>query len=184
MYFIDTVYASEEPTESVPADTGVLSSLGINGALFAAQLINFALVACILWFLILKPLAKKLAERQKMIDDSIVNSRRVQENLARSEQHFQRRVDEAKVEANRITERAAKEAEKMGLAMKTRAKQEIELLVDQAKRHIAVERGEMRTEFKKEVAGLIAAALQKILSEKMTDKKDKELIAEMVKKIR
>lgn len=180
------VYAQEaaaaETTET-PLDTGVLASLGINGTLFTAQLINFALIAGILWFLILKPLTKKLAERQKMIDDSIANSKKVQENLAKSEQHFQQRVDEAKVEANKVVERATQEAEKMGAAMKIKAKQEIERLVDQAKRNFAVERDEMRAAVKKDAAEMITVALQKILSEKMTDKKDKELIAEMVNKM-
>jgi len=183
MQFFDTVYASDGSTEGVPAKAGVLASLGINGALLTAQLINFALVACILWFLILKPLVKKLAERQKMIDDSIANSKKVQDNLAKSEQHFQQRVDEAKVEANKVAERAAQEAERMGVAMKTNAKQEIELLVDQAKRNFSIERDEMRAAVKKEAAEMITTDLQKILSEKMTDKKDKELIAEMIKKM-
>ncbi|MBI5728647.1 MAG: ATP synthase F0 subunit B [Candidatus Magasanikbacteria bacterium] len=176
-------YAAEGTTETESADTGVLASLGINGTLFTAQLINFTIIAGILWFLILKPLTKKLAERQKMIDDSIANSKKVQENLAKSEQHFQQRVDEAKVEANKVVERATQEAEKMGATMKTKAKQEIELLVDQAKRNFSIERDEMRAAVKTEAAEMITVALQKILAEKMTEKKDKELIAEMIKKM-
>lgn len=183
MQFIDIVYAAEETAEVGAADAGVLTSLGINGTLFTAQLINFAIVACILWFLILKPLTKKLTERQKMIDDSITNSKKVQENLQKSEQQFQKRIDDAKVEANKVVERATQEADKMSTSLRIKAKQEIELIVDQAKRNIAVERVDMKVEIKKETAEMIVMALQKILSEKMTDKKDKELIAEMLKKM-
>lgn len=181
MQFIDTVYAATEAPAT--AQSGVLASLGINSTLFIAQLINFALVAVIIWFMILKPLTKKLAERQKMIDESIANSKKVQENLARSEQHFQMRVDEAKVEANKVVERATQEAEKMGAAMKIKAKQEIEILVDQARRNFNIERDEIRADIKKEAAEMITTALQKILSVKMTDKKDQELIVEMIKKM-
>ncbi|MEK9158891.1 MAG: ATP synthase F0 subunit B, partial [Patescibacteria group bacterium] len=75
--FIETVYASEEAAEAAgQVSEGLLASLGINLPLFIFQLINFAIVAVILWFLILKPLTKKLAERQKMIDDSISNAER------------------------------------------------------------------------------------------------------------
>ena len=181
MSFIETAFAAEE---TVPADIGVLGSLGINGTLFAAQLINFIIVALIIWFLILKPLTKKMAERQKMIDDSIENSKKVQHNLEKSEQHFQKRVDEAKVEANKVVERATQEAEKMAGSMKVKAKQEIELLVDQARRNISIERDKTKAEIKAEAGEMIVAALEKILSEKITDKKDKELIAEMVKKMK
>ena len=85
------------------------------------------------------------------------------------------------MEANKVVERATQEAEKMGASMKVKAKQEIELLVDQAKRNFAIERDEMRAAVKKDAAEMITTALQKILSEKMTDKKDKELISEMIR---
>lgn len=181
MQFIETAYASEEPTT---ADTGVLESLGVNGTLFASQLINFAIVAVVLWFLILKPLSKKLIERQTMIDEAIENSKKVLENLTQSEQKFQDKLDEAKTESNKIVEKAGLEAGKMADGMKVKAKQEIESLIEQAKKNIKFEREEMKAEIKQETAEMIVMALQKILSEKMTDKKDKELIAEMVKKIK
>lgn len=192
MQFIDTVYAQEaEPAVTAEtgshegaASTGVLGSLGINGTLFVSQLVNFAIIVVIVWFLILEPLTKKLAERQKMIDDSIDNSKKVQRNLEKSEQEFQKRIDEAKVEANKIVEHAVTESEKMNGEMKTKAKQEIETLVDQAKKNIKIEREEIKAEIKKETAEMIVTALEKILSEKITDKKDKELIWDMVAKMK
>ncbi|OGH80402.1 MAG: ATP synthase F0 subunit B [Candidatus Magasanikbacteria bacterium RIFCSPLOWO2_02_FULL_44_11] len=184
MKIIETVHASEEvQTVETAAEGGVLASLGINGTLFAAQLFNFTLVATILWFLILKPLSKKLTDRQKMIDDSIKNSKKIEENLAKSEEKFQEKINQAKVESNKIVERAGEEAGKAAEAVKTKAKQEIETLIDQAKKNIRHEREEMKMEIKKETAAMIVLALEKILSEKITDKKDKELIDEMVKKI-
>ncbi|MCX6778657.1 MAG: ATP synthase F0 subunit B, partial [Candidatus Magasanikbacteria bacterium] len=76
MNFIEIAHASEAPTElteTTEQSGGVLGSLGINGQLFVFQLINFILVAAILWFLILKPLTKKMAERKKIIDESLDN---------------------------------------------------------------------------------------------------------------
>lgn len=178
-----TEYISETPARETGQDEGLLASLGLNGPLFAAQLFNFALVACILWFLILKPLTKKLTERQKMIDDSIENSKKIQQNLEKSEQKYQEKIDEAKVAANKVIENAASEAEKTGNLLKTKAKQEIEILVEQAKKNIRSEREDMKAMIKQEAAELVTLALEKILSEKMNDKKDKELIAEMLKKI-
>ena len=62
---MDIVHAEETTTNTTePAgDGGVAASLGINGTLFVFQLINFAIVASIIWFLILKPLTKKMTER-------------------------------------------------------------------------------------------------------------------------
>lgn len=184
MQFIETAHAAEEAHTTAVAEQSVLASLGINSQLFTAQLINFAIIACIIWFLILKPLTKKMTERQDMIDEAIANSKRVQENLAKSEQDFQNAVIAAKAEANKIVEKAGVDAEKVADAMKGKAKQEIENLIDHAKNTIKIEREEMKAGIKKEAADLIVMALEKILSEKVTDKKDKELITEMIKKIK
>lgn len=162
---------------------GALGSLGINPTLFTFQLINFALVGSIIWFLILKPLSKKLTERQKMIDESIENARKVQENLQRSELKYQEKIDAAKVEASKIIEKAGKEAEQFSTELKIKAKKEIEILVEQAKRNIKIEKEDMMTGVKKAASEMIGIALEKILSEKINDKKDKEIIEEMVKKI-
>lgn len=184
MNFIETVHAEEEAqVVETAAEGGVLASLGINGTLFTAQLINFALVAAILWFLILKPLTKKLSERQKMIDDSIKNSKKIEDNLAKSEEKFEEKLNQAKVEANKIVEKASDEAAKAANGVKIKAKQEIENLIDQAKKNIKQEREDMKSEIKKEAASMVVMALEKILSEKVTDKKDKEFIGEMVKKM-
>jgi len=184
MNFINIAHAQEsETTAEQPQDAGVFASLGINGTMLGFQLINFAIVAAIIWFLILKPLTKKMTERQKMIDDSIDNAKRIQETLQKSEQKYQARIDEAKVEANKILDRASTETEGLTEAMKVKARQEIELLIDQAKRNIKIEKEAMVAGLKQETAGFIVAALEKILTEKIDNAKDKELIAEMIKKM-
>jgi len=185
MNFIDIAYASEHAVEAVETaqDTGLLASLGINGSLFVFQLINFAVVGAILWFLILKPLTKKMAERQNIIDESLTNAKKVQDTLARGEKDYQSKIDMAKVEANRILEKANSETEIVANEMKAKAKKEIEGLVDQARRNIKIEKEEMVTKLKEETAEMVVMAVEKILSEKMDEKKDKKLIEEAIKNI-
>jgi ATP synthase F0 subunit b len=184
---IDIAHAEEAVATETLAEGGnsggVLGSLGINPTLFAFQLINFAIVASIIWFLILKPLSKRMTERQKMIDESIDNAKKIQENLQRSELKFQEKIDAAKVEASKIIDKAGKEAEQLSADLKVKAKKEIELLINQAKRNIKVERDEMVAGVKETTAEIVVAALEKILSEKINDKKDKELVEEMIKKL-
>lgn len=182
MYFIDIALASEHAVETTEsAQEGVLASLGINGSLFIFQLINFAIVAVVLWFLILKPLTKKMAERQRVIDDSLNNAKKVQDNLARSEKDYQSKIDMAKVEANRILAKANSETEIVANEMKMKAKKEIEMLVEQARRNIRIEKDEMVSQLKDETAGMVVMAVEKILGEKMDEKKDKKMIEEAMK---
>lgn len=178
---VETV--ATEAHEAAPSGNP-LSALGISPSLFAFQFINFAIVASIIWFLILKPLTKKMTERQKMIDESIDNAKKIQDNLRHSEQKYQEKIDIAKTEAIKILEKASADAERSTVEMKEKAKIEIEHLVDQAKKNIRMEREDMISEVKKAAAELVVTALEKVLSEKITDKKDHQIIEEMIKKIK
>lgn len=165
--------------ETSGADESLLASFGINWQSFAFQLVNFAIVVAIVWFLILKPLTKKMEERKKLIDDSLDKAKEVESALIMSQQKYQERVDEAKIEANKIVEASHKDGEQLVEVLKEKARKDIELIITQAKRNIEIERVEMRDDIRKETADMIVTALQKILGEKLS----KEIDAEYIKKV-
>jgi F-type H+-transporting ATPase subunit b len=186
MNFIDIAHATAAAEEAIEgatttADGGVLASLGIDGTLFVFQLINFAIVAIVLWFLILKPLTKKLAERQKLIDDSIENSKKIQANMMMSEQKYQEKIDQAKVEANKVIDKGQKEALVVAESLKNKAKSEIELLVTQARKNIEIEKNDALDAVRQEAANLVVSAVEKVLSEKLDSHKDAKLVEEAIK---
>ncbi len=187
MQILEAAYAVEthdEVTEtSSSVDGGILSSLGINGTLFAFQLMNFAIVFLILWFLILKPLSKKLAERQNIINESIDNSKKIEEMLKLGEKNYQDRMEVAKAEANALLEKTKIEADIIADEAKIKTKNDVNVLVEQAKNNIAAEKSEMISELKKETATLVTAALEKILDEKIDDNKDKKLITDALSQL-
>ncbi len=185
--FIDIARASETTeteTTATGANESVAAALGLNPTLFVFQLINFALVAAVLWWLILKPLTKKMSERQNIIEKSLDDAKKVEANLHNSEKKYQEKIDEAKVEANKIVDKAVKDARAASEDIKKKAKVEIEMLVDQAKRNIAIDREEMISSVRQEAANLVVMALEKVLAEKMTEAKDKALVEEMIKKMK
>lgn len=183
MFFTDIAYASEQTVEAA-AEEGVLASLGINGTLFVFQLINFAIVVVVLWYLILKPLTKKMSERQKMIDDSIDNAKKIESNLGMSERKYQEKIDQAKVDANKFIAKAQEESLLVAEAMKEKTKKEIEQLVEQARKNIKTERDESINELKQQAADLIISAAEKILSAKIDVEKDNKIVEEAVKSMK
>jgi F-type H+-transporting ATPase subunit b len=138
----------------------------------------------VIWFLVLKPLTKKMAERQDKITESLIKAEEIDSNLRRSEVKYQEKIDEAKSEAAKIMEKSHTEAKLIGEKIKEKSKQEIEILVDQAKKNIQIEKDETILEIKKQAGELVSMALEKILEEKIDDKKDKELILRSVKNIK
>lgn len=184
MNLIDIVYASSEGAAEAAGQTGLLASLGIEPKLFIFQLVNFAIVALILWFLILKPLTKKLAERQAIIEASLANAKQAADNLAQSDADYKKRMQEARIAAEKLLEAATGEAGKLSEELKAKAKLDIDALVKQAKHNIQAEKGEMMAAFKTEAAHLVGLALEKLINEKMTAEKDKKLITETVEKLK
>ena len=183
---VDIAYASEvaaQASETV-TESGVLGSLGINGTLFIFQLVNFAIVVAVLWFLILKPLTKKMTERQKMIDDSVDNAKKIETNLGMSVRKYQEKIDQAKVDANKFIEKAQQEAAQVAESMKEKSKKELEQLVETARKNIKTERDESINELKQNAAELIIAAAEKILSAKIDVDKDDKAIEEAVKNLK
>jgi len=181
------VYTAESTAETqaqaTAGDEGLAASLGLNGQLFAFQLLNFVVVAAIVWFLILKPLTSKLEERKKLIDESLDKAKEVETNLEMSEQKYQEKLDEAKREANKVIEQAHSEGEKLGTEMKEKAKAEVEKIVQQTKKNIAAEKESMLESVRSEAADLVVAALEKVLGEKIDGEKDKRLVEDSLKKI-
>ncbi|KKQ28087.1 MAG: ATP synthase subunit b [Candidatus Magasanikbacteria bacterium GW2011_GWC2_37_14] len=187
MNIIEIANASTEETvvehTTTPNNESVAASLGLNGQLFVFQLINFAIVAGIVWFLILKPLTSKLEERKNIIDESLEKAKEVEANLIMSNEKFTEKISEAKAEGNKIITKATTDAEELAVSMKAKAKVEIENLVEQARGKIKDEKEEVMQGIKKETASLIMAVVEKVLNEKLTDKKDQQLIEESLKNL-
>ncbi len=180
---VDETHAAVADThgEAATADESLLASFGINEQLFLFQLLNFAIVVGIVWFLILKPLTQKMEERKKMIDDSLDKVKEAETALTMGELKFQERIDEAKMEANKITENAYVKGQQLTENLKDKAKKEIEILIAQAKKNIDIERAETREEMKKEAVALISVTLEKIFGEKLTKEIDKAYIEKILK---
>ncbi len=164
-----------------PVEVSLLASLGLNGKSFTYQAINFLLVFLVLWFLILKPLTKKMEERRKLIDDSLAKAREVEMSFQVSQQKFQEKIDEAKVESNAIIAKAHDEAILLSKKLKEQTSAEITKLLEEAKQLIAREKADMQVALREETAELIALALEKIFKDKLTEQKDKAYIKELLK---
>jgi F-type H+-transporting ATPase subunit b len=125
-----------------------------------------------------------MTERQKMIDESIDNAKKIGDNLNKSEKDYQHRVNQAKVEASKVVEQAVDDAKTAAENTKISARKEIESLVISARKSIQNEKETMQAELKAETANFIVLALEKILNEKMDGTKDKKMIEEVLQKLK
>jgi F-type H+-transporting ATPase subunit b len=183
MNLIQTAYSATHETAEV-VEQGLLGSMGIDLKMFILQLVNLAIVFGILWFLILKPLTQKLSERQKTIDETLENSKKIDEMLKKSESDYKDQMTMAKSEANNIIEKAKKDAELTADTIKNNTKNGLNEMAILAKKNIDDEKRKMIGEFKKEASDVVVLALKKIMEKNYDATKDEKTINEALKMIK
>jgi len=159
----------------------LIETFHIDWRLLIAQAVNFAIVFFVLYFFALKPLIKVMGERTRKIEKSLADAKKVEENLARSEEEYKRKLAEAKKEANEIIEKAKEQAEEKKAQIIARAKEEVGKIINEEKAKMQREKGEVLKEIKREIADLVIMSVEKVLGKKIEKKEDKELIRKIIK---
>ena len=160
----------------------LIETFHIDLKLLIAQVINFAIVFCILYFFALKPLMKVMRDRTKKIEKSMDDAHKIEEKLSRTDEEYSKAISKAKKEANIIMEKAGAQAEDRKKEMVIKAKEEIGQIINQEKANMQAEKAKTLKEIKREVADLVVVSVEKVLEKKLDSKKDEELIRRMVKK--
>lgn len=158
----ETQATTIEPSH--PEATGALGKLGVNGQLFLAQLVNFAIVLFVMWRWVYKPLMQKMDERAKKISDGLVFSQKADVRLSEAELEKEKVVQSAKAEAHVLMEQASAKAEALRHEKLAQAKTEIEKIITEAKEQIKNERTSAFDALKKDVADLVTLATAKVVS--------------------
>lgn len=171
-----------ETHESTP-EVGLIGTLGLNRDLFFAQLFNFAVVFFVMWRWVYKPLVKAMDERSTAIAKGLSDADAAAKALSSASTEKDQVIAEAKREAMKIVAAAEADAKVERDAAVGRAKAEIEKMVVQGKEILALEKTKMAEELRDELGNLVATAVEKVVGAKVDGKKDKELIAEALKKL-
>lgn len=159
----------------------VISTFHIDVRLLIAQAVNFAVVFIILYYFGIKPLMKILNERSKKIEDSLKNAAKIEKELQQTESKRAEVIRKAKQEANELLAEVERKSEERKKEMTAKAKEEIAKIVAKTKEDLAIDKAIMLKHVKEEAGELIVAALEKVLSKKITGEDDKKLIEEALK---
>ncbi|HTM68207.1 MAG TPA: F0F1 ATP synthase subunit B [Candidatus Binatia bacterium] len=167
--------------KQVAESTGVLGTLGINGKLFLAQLVNFGIVFFVMWKWVYTPLLKIMDERTKKIEQGMSDAEAAGALLRASEDQGAKAIADARKAAKAILDEAAAAAETERQEASKKARLEVEKIVAQGRDQLKAEQRKMVSDAKAEVGALVAMAAEKVLREKIDPKKDAALIAQALK---
>ncbi len=162
----------------------VLSDFGVDPRLLAAQVVNFLVLVFVLQKVLYKPVLKLLDERKKTIEVSIANAEKIQKELEETELRREQVLNEAIDEGKRIITEASAQGALLLHESQTRAKEDMESMMEQGRQMIVGEKDKMTREVKQDVARMIEMSLEKVLGSALDSKTQSKLVDDAVKTIK
>lgn len=155
----------------------IVHSLGIEWKLLIAQIINFGILAFVLFKLIYKPLLKVLDERALMVKDAEEKSSSIEAKL----EEVQKLKEEVLSEARHASAQILKDAEVSATNLKNKLSEEAhghaEKIVKEAQAKLLDEQNVRDQELKKEIKNIVANAIEATVG-KYLDSDAKSKLAE------
>ena len=122
---------------------GALGRFGLDPILFAAQLVNFLVIAWVINRFLLRPLMANLKTRREKLARGLEDAEKARGALEDAAKEKEKVLQGASAEAFRLLENARDEAERLRAAALERAGKDAERLVEEARGLMALERQEM-----------------------------------------
>ncbi|MCL7451555.1 MAG: F0F1 ATP synthase subunit B [Anaerolineae bacterium] len=157
-----------------------MEALGINPGYLLSQIVNFTLLAVLLYFVAYKPILRMLDERSARIKKGLEDAESASRRAAEMEQEFERRVAEARREGQEIIAQATQVSEKARQEILDRAREESQALIQKAREEISRERDLAMTELRQEVADLSLTISERLVGATLDEQRQRQLIAEFL----
>ena len=157
-----------------------MEALGINLGYLISQIVNFTLLAVLLYFVAYKPILRMLDQRSARIKQGLEDAELASRRAAEMEQEFEQHLAEARKEGQEIIAQATQMSEKARQETLEMAREEARAQVEKAKEEISRERELAMSELRQQVADLSLTISEKVIGESLDQQRQRELIAEFL----
>ncbi len=149
--------------------TMITDKFGVSLPTLIAQMINFCLVAIVLYKFAVKPIAATLDERQQKIADGLQYAEEMKTQLAEAERERAEKIKQAAQDAQKILTESREQSKEMIEQKTQEAATQAEAIIRKASEATELERQKMLSDVRKEVARLVVATSSKVLSRDLSD---------------
>ncbi|MBX4201424.1 F0F1 ATP synthase subunit B [Candidatus Saccharibacteria bacterium] len=165
------------------SSSGGISSLGLNLKAFIFQLITFLIVLLILKKFVWPKIVTTLEERRKTLEQSLADAKATEESLQQANVKSAEILQAARVQADAALAEASTRAEDIIAKGEAAAGERVARVIKEAEERLEQDRQKLHDELKAELAGLVAAATEKVLQKKINEREDRALIEQSLKEI-
>lgn len=162
---------------AAPAAGGenIFETFGVHPALLIAQFINFVIVILVLKKFAFGPVQAMLEQRSARIAEGEEKLKRIEQQLAESEQRTQEALDEANASAQRLINEAKESAASLSEKKAQEAVASAQQILAKAEEAAKAERKAMTNELKSEFGRLVAATTANVTGKVLTDSDQKRI---------
>lgn len=167
-----TATAAEHAEESA----GLFQALGIDVKLLVEQALAFLILVAVLAKFVYPALIKAVDNRRDAIEAGLKEAKESQEAAEKAQAEVAELLEQARKDADDILARSHQEAATMVSDAEDKAKQRAEQIVADARTQLEADVRKAREALKAETVGLVAAATERVIGDKLDDRKDTGLI--------
>jgi F-type H+-transporting ATPase subunit b len=155
--------------EAATGITKIMQDFGISLPGIAAQVLNVAIVAFILWKFAFKPVLATLDERQQKIAAGLQYAEEMKAKLEAVQQESAASAKRAQIEATKIIDEARKSAKDFLDRQTQEAAAKANDILAKAQQAIELEKKKMLAEARTEIARLVVVTTQRVLAKELSD---------------
>jgi len=159
--------------------TGI-GALGIDLNSLIVYLVNFAVLAVILYFFAYKKILGVLDERSNKIKDSLEEADRVRQASQEQQASMQQALNEGRQEGQRVLQEAREAAGRFREDQQIQARAEASGMLERARSEIQTERDAAIEQVRAEFAGLAVTAAERIIRRSLDVDTHRDLIDEVL----
>lgn len=161
----------------------IFSDLGFEPVFFAAQIINFLILAYLFKRFLYKPVLKVLHEREQKIAQGLKDAEGSRVQLEESEQKKDEIIRKAALEAEKIIDETKKNALNLKLELAASAKKEADKIIREAVEAARLEFERAQRHAQENTIELSRKLLEKIIGEIFTREEKEKIVQRNIKRL-
>jgi F-type H+-transporting ATPase subunit b len=160
---------AQTPEPAASGISKITQDFGISWPFILAQILNFSIVAFVLGKFAFKPVLATLDERQQKIASGLKYAEDMKAKLEAVQQESLASAKKAQAEASRIIDEAGKAAKEFLEKQQQESAAKANEILVRAQQVIELEKRKMLAEARTEIARLVVATTQRVLSKDLSD---------------
>jgi len=160
-----------------------LGKFGLDPILFAAQVVNFLIIAWIINRFLIRPLMANMKARREKIAQGLEDAEKARKSLEDAAKERDKVLQEASSEAFRLLQNARDEADRLRSAALERAGADAERLIEEARGIMALERQDMEKAVQSLSLELSGKILESVVEGLFSDEEKRRIVARGIERI-